>query len=151
MRGHIGDERPVETGRQLGRKVARLIGVRQHHDRRRELRNRRLQRRGVAVGCVGLERGASSDDRLRARRRRRARPRRRPSIAGAPGRMTVIGSAPAICCAAAIVSQVARFNFPPRCSAITRIMTRLPYRNDPRVVSQRSHQFGWRPRPASPE
>ena len=51
----IGDERAVEARRQLRREVARAIGVRQHHVRRLQLRDRFLERGRVAVRRVGLE------------------------------------------------------------------------------------------------
>ena len=61
---HVGDERPVETGGQLRRKVASLIRVRQHDHGRVEQREGLLQRGRVAVGRVRLERVAVDGDDL---------------------------------------------------------------------------------------
>ena len=55
--GDIGDDRAVQSSRELWRKVARLVRVRQDDSRRCERRNRRLQRLRVPVGCVHSERG----------------------------------------------------------------------------------------------
>jgi hypothetical protein len=54
--GDVGDERTIQPGRQFRGKVARLVGVRQEHVRRRQLPDHGLQRGGEAVGRIGLER-----------------------------------------------------------------------------------------------
>ena len=63
-RGDVGDEGAVHARGELGREVARLVRVRQQHMRRREPRDRVLQRRREAVRRIGFERGAFEGDDL---------------------------------------------------------------------------------------
>ena len=74
--GGIPDERAFETRRELRREVARLVGVREHHERRRQRSECALQRRCVAVGGVGRERGRVQRDDFLHRCRREFRGRR---------------------------------------------------------------------------
>ena len=64
-RGHVGHERASEPGGERRREVARLIGVRQEHQRGRFLVDERRERRDVAVGRVLGERRRVDDDDLR--------------------------------------------------------------------------------------
>jgi hypothetical protein len=41
-RSRVGDERALQPGRQLRREIAGLVGVREQHERRRQLRDRLL-------------------------------------------------------------------------------------------------------------
>ena len=68
--GHIGHERAVEARRELRCEVARLVGVRQRHEGRRELSDCLLQRLRVAVRGVRLEGGVLDRDDLFHLRRR---------------------------------------------------------------------------------
>ena len=56
MRVHVGDERAIEPRRKRRREVARLVGVRQQHERRRQLAIRRCERLHEPVGRVARER-----------------------------------------------------------------------------------------------
>ncbi len=120
--GDVGDERAVEARGELRREVARLIGVRQQHERRRQLRRspaaappcsrRACTARAPACSTVttSLTCGGGELGRDRA-------------DAARPARATAIGRrVAASCCAAAIVSHVARLSLPSRCSAMTRII-----------------------------
>ena len=56
MGDDVGDERPREPGGERRREIARLVGVRKKHQRRRRLADDGLERGRVAVGGVLGER-----------------------------------------------------------------------------------------------
>ena len=72
--GDVGDERAVEPRGQLRREVARLVGVRQQHERRRQLRRSRpAAPRRSRPACSALERRVLDGDDFRRPAPRRAR------------------------------------------------------------------------------
>ena len=126
LRHDVGDERPGEPRSQRGSEIARLIGVRKEHQRRRRLLDHRPQCGDVPVGRVLFERGridgqdlahGGGRELLRRGAATRTRARRRRSARRPAG-------------AAAIASQLARFNLPCRCSATTRIIRSLSHRHE---------------------